>query len=350
MGRRPLRLREPPSASGPSSLSGDSEAVLDIIGEPATPEAAKVERALVQLLRQLGASGYRFVTPTPSTHELVAGRRPRARPGNLRDIFGWGRSFGADDLEPALLAALDEGGALRRDDAGLRAAVRVSTLGERLFLHSAAGADPNAVFLGPDSYRFVRLLHATGLRMPAGGRILDIGVGAGAGAVTLAAAFPQAEVWGSDVNPAALRFARVNAMAAGLTLQTAEGAGPEAAPGEFDLIAANPPYIAGRGGRVYRDGGDALGTEVALDWARTAVRRLRPGGALVLYTGSPIVDDVDPVQEALSELARAEGLELVYEEIDPDVFGGTLKREAYRDVERIAAVGARLTARANGGG
>jgi hypothetical protein len=31
---------------------------------------------------------------------------------------------------------------------------------------------------------------------------------------------------------------------------------------------------------------------------------------------------------------------MTYEELDPDVFGGMLRRPAYDDVERIAAVGA----------
>ena len=46
----------------------------------------------------------------------------------------------------------------------------------------------------------------------------------------------------------------------------------------------------------------------------------------------------------LAELAEASGLNLDYEELDPDVFGGMLRTEAYREAERIAAVGAVLTA------
>ncbi|MGE0403972.1 MAG: SAM-dependent methyltransferase, partial [Kofleriaceae bacterium] len=37
--------------------------------------------------------------------------------------------------------------------------------------------------------------------------------------------------------------------------------------------------------------------------------------------------------------------ELVYEEIDPDVFGEELDTPAYRDVDRIAAVGATIALR-----
>ena len=69
-----------------------------------------------------------------------------------------------------------------------------------------------------------------------------------------------------------------------------------------------------------------------------------PGGRFLLYTGSAIVAGRDGVREALAALAEARGLGLVYEEIDPDVFGGMLRQDAYRDVERIAAVGAVLTA------
>jgi hypothetical protein len=72
-----------------------------------------------------------------------------------------------------------------------------------------------------------------------------------------------------------------------------------------------------------------------------ALERLSPGGRFVLYTGSAILDGgVDALRVALEGLVADGRWRLTYEELDPDIFSGELRREAYADVERIAAVGA----------
>ena len=83
--------------------------------------------------------------------------------------------------------------------------------------------------------------------------------------------------------------------------------------------------------------------------AQQAVPRLAPGGRLILYTGSAIVGGRDALHGRLRDLAADQGCTLDYEEIDPDVFGEELETESYRDVERIAAVGALIERPANGG-
>ncbi|WP_374515122.1 methyltransferase [Brevundimonas sp.] len=313
--------------------------------EAVPPEAALTEadRALVQLLDRLAAERYRFVAPTPSTAAIVSGRRERARPGNLRDVLGWSLPFAPGDLPDYVEALLRAGDVVRPDGALLRPTVRVSTVDGRLHLHSARGTEADAVFLGPDSYRFVRLLHETLDRRPGFARALDIGAGAGVGALALAARAPLAEVAATDVNPHALRLMRINAVHAGQPLRVVEGSGVAGLTGPFDLVVANPPYIADSDGRTYRDGGEALGTAAALGWAREATGVLAPGGRMILYTGAPVVEGRDLVHAGLTELAAARGLDLAYEELDPDVFGGTLRRPEYATVERIAAVGAVLT-------
>lgn len=305
---------------------------------------ADISGALRDLLGRLDELGYEFVTPTPATHAQVRRRAPAAPPDALRDIFGWSRPFAAELLEPRLLDLARRAGVVRASQEGLRLDVRVSTVDGRLYLHSAPTSDADAVFLGPDTYRYVRFLRQQLGRRPAFETGLDIGVGAGVGAMTLASAGPGARVIGTDVNARALALARVNAAHAGLEIDLVECSGLPPEPERFDVVAANPPYIAGSGGRVYRDGGDQLGAALALKWAHGAARRLAPGGRFLLYTGSAIVAGRDSVREALSALARGRGLELDYEEIDPDVFGGVLGQGAYRNVERIAAVGAVLTA------
>jgi hypothetical protein len=95
-------------------------------------------------------------------------------------------------------------------------------------------------------------------------------------------------------------------------------------------------------GRAYRDGGDLHGLRLSLNWAEEAMRRLPPGGAMLLYTGSAIVAGRDGFRQALEGSARALGCTLRYAELDPDIFGELLDEPAYREVERVAAVGAVL--------
>jgi len=298
------------------------------------------DAALLELLSRLDAAGYDFVSPTPAVHGLVARRRRADEADLLRDVLGWGRAFHAETAPAWLLNVLTEADALSEDADGLRARIRVSRLDGRLHLHSASSAEEQAVFLGPDSYRYVRFLRQT-LRGSAWRQALEIGVGAGAGALAIAALDPEASVVATDINPQALRLCRLNARHAGLPIDLRPGGFP--AEGVWDLIAANPPYMAGRSGRLYRDGGGQYGAEVALEWAKEALSRLAPGGRLLLYTGAPVVAGQDLVRTALATLADRRGARLVYEEIDPDVFGASLARASYAEVERIAAVGGVVT-------
>jgi len=303
----------------------------------------RLHGALVEILDRLAAEGYGFVTTTPSTHRRVASRLTRARRGDLRDIFGWGRAFEPEDLEPNLLAAMRAAHIVVDDEGLLRSSVRVSSLDGRLHLHSARNDAPDAVFLGPDSYRFVRFLNALMRDDGPCAAILDVGAGAGAGALALAARRPQARVVAGDVNRLALTFLTANAAHARLAVEIVEGPGPQAVNGMFDLIVANPPYVAGGDRRTYRDGGGPLGADLALDWVEAGLGRLRTGGRFALYTGSPIIEGRDLLRAELERLATGAGASLAYEELDPDVFGGMLSQQAYSQVERIAAVGAVLT-------
>ena len=61
---------------------------------------------------------------------------------------------------------------------------------------------------------------------------------------------------------------------------------------------------------------------------------------MLLYTGSAIVAGRDALREALAEALPRLGCSLRYEELDPDVFGEELDQPDYRNVERIAVVGA----------
>ncbi len=298
--------------------------------------------ALAGLLRALAASGYRFVTPTPLTHERVWRHRDGgAATGELRDVFGWNLPFDPLLLPTAIRDALVAAGiATPFGDLGLqRSALRVASLGERLYWHSSFPTDAaDAVFFGPDTYRFARFIEQ-GLQgeQRVGLRLLDIGCGSGAGGLHAAGVVDVGELVVNDINPAALRLAAVNAEVAGQPVTLALGDALSAVDGDFDVVVANPPYIADDAHRAYRDGGDGLGRALSVRMAREALGRLRPGGRLLLYTGVAIVAGRNPLLDDLADDLR--GFDWRCEELDPDVFGEELERAAYRRCERIAAVG-----------
>jgi methylase of polypeptide subunit release factors len=307
------------------------------------------DKALLELLGALQARGYRFVTPTPATHARVVRRLRPPGPASLRDVFGWSLAFGPDDLDDELLTLMADAGALQTRGRRLVSRIRVSSRGDQLFLHSAYPTkDKDAVFFGPDSYRFADFIEQELGSSPEFDSLVDIGAGAGVGALTAARLLPGARIVMTDVNETALRYARVNAVFAGVEAEFELDHGLDGARSRFDLVLANPPYIAGQtgsDGRTYRDGGDMLGAALSLAWAEEAMERLTPGGRLLLYTGSAIVGGEDRLRTALEHAAPARGCELRYREIDPDVFGEELSRPVYREAERIAVVGAVVTRR-----
>jgi len=75
--------------------------------------------------------------------------------------------------------------------------------------------------------------------------VLDVGVGSGCLAVTLALECTGARVVALDTSSAALDVARANAAALGASVEFLEGDGPECVAEEqrFDLLVCNPPYI-----------------------------------------------------------------------------------------------------------
>ena len=75
-------------------------------------------------------------------------------------------------------------------------------------------------------------------------RILDVGVGSGAIALALKDERPDAIVAGVDVSADALALARENAERLGLDVELREQDGIEAAREGWDLVVANPPYVA----------------------------------------------------------------------------------------------------------
>jgi methylase of polypeptide subunit release factors len=305
----------------------------------------KRDQALLTLIETLRAERYSFVTPTPATHARVVARADRQRARSLTDVFGWSLPFAADLIAPDMLALLQTAGAVAQDGALLRSKVRVSSLDDGLYLHSAFPTEAqDAVFFGPDSYRYADLIRTELAHCPdrPGARMADIGGGSGVGAIVAAGCCPAARVLMTDINDEALRIARINAAAAGVGIETIACSGLDAVDPPLDVVMLNPPYIIDDAGRAYRDGGGMHGGELSLQLTRQAIERLAPRGRVILYTGSAIVDGRDELKAALEDTATDRGCTLRYRELDPDVFGEELDKPQYADVDRIAVVAAIL--------
>lgn len=307
---------------------------------------------LLRLGRWLQQQGYRFVTATPATHARV-----NARPGtdiaqSLQDVFGWSRPFSPALLPPPVLKWLDDGDFAEWRDGLMRSKVRFSTLQDSLYVHSAyPTVDGDAVFFGPDTYRFAGLIQRTLAKSPANiDRIVDIGCGTGAGGIIAAHALEHvaAQVIFTDINAAALHYARVNtALAATPNTSFLEGDLFAVIDEAVDLIVANPPYLLDPGARLYRHGGGELGSGLSTRIVLEGLAHLNVHGRLILYTGAPIVDGRDTFWESIAPAVQVANLHCEYTEIDPDVFGEELENPAYSQVDRIAAVGLVVTKRAS---
>lgn len=130
-------------------------------------------------------------------------------------------------------------------------------------------------------------------------RILDLCTGSGCVAVVLAKHRPDAVVWAVDIHSAAVALAEENAARHGCRVNLAQGDLFEALPegtAPFDVIVANPPYVAEEEWgslpeviRRHEDPGALLSGPEGLDClrriAQESPRWLRPGGLLAMEMG-----------------------------------------------------------------
>lgn len=303
--------------------------------------------ALLQLARALRDTNYQFTTVTPATHERVNARPQNQWARNVADVFGWSRPFHPNVVPTDIWQLMQHAQVVEQHEDGWRSLVRFSKLAGQLFVHSSyPTVDADAVFFGPDTYRYAGALknhfaldHSCPVQ-----RMVDIGCGAGPGAILTALHYPDAQVFAVDINQKALRFTRINVRLAEVAVEACYSNLLSDVSGQFDLIVANPPYLVDPSERAYRHGGGPLGAGLSLAIVEAALERLAPGGTLLLYTGVAMVDNSDPFRAEIQRRLPAD-IRWSYEEIDPDVFGEELLGGAYTQSDRIAAVVLRVTKR-----
>jgi tRNA1Val (adenine37-N6)-methyltransferase len=130
-----------------------------------------------------------------------------------------------------------------------------------------------------------------------GDRVLDLGCGAGAVSLCLAARVPGLHLYGLEVQAGYADLARRNAERNGMNMQVHEGdleKMPAALRVGFDHVLMNPPYYppAGTPSPVPSR---ARAMQVALPlrtWAGTGARRLVPGGWMTIICGADGLPDV----------------------------------------------------------
>jgi len=156
--------------------------------------------------------------------------------------------------------------------------------------------DQRAMIPRPETEQLVELIAKCQLPS-ANCRIVDVGIGSGVIALSLAAKFPGATIYGVDVSEDALQLARENAKRLGLSdrIQFLKSDLLRNLDERFNLIVANLPYVATRDRQslsreVLHDPEVALfggerGDELIHRLIEQAPSRLRPSGLLALEVG-----------------------------------------------------------------
>jgi len=200
-------------------------------------------------------------------------------------------------------------------------------LGEREFYGISLRVDARVLIPRPDSELLVEVALKRTRERSMRGDALDLCTGSGCVAIAFARQRPTWSVTASDISPDALALARANAHRTGAVrnLRLLEGSlFTPIAEQRFDLVTANPPYIATGDiatlpvdvrdfePRLALDGG-ADGLDLVREIAAQGPQHLTPGGVLAM------------------EIGADQGAAAV----------AILERSGYRDVELARDLGAR---------
>ncbi|MFT5143575.1 MAG: release factor glutamine methyltransferase [Rhodothermales bacterium] len=170
-------------------------------------------------------------------------------------------------------------------------------LGETGFYGRLFRVAPGALIPRPETEH---LVEAALQFLPKSGRVLEVGVGSGCIACTIALERPDADVWAVDISEAALVQARDNAARLGARVACSRQDvfatwSPE--PGPLDLLISNPPYVPDQDEEALEpelkhEPSEALflrgeTLRFVRRLAEIGRRFLAPGGRLMIETHSP---------------------------------------------------------------
>ncbi len=152
------------------------------------------------------------------------------------------------------------------------------------------------------------VLLAASVPATSGQSVLELGCGAGAAILCLAARVPNLRLTGVEIQPEYSDLAKRNAVENGATLDVVEadlsGLPQNLRQRQFDHVIANPPYYRAGAHSPAQDGGRqiALGEQTPLsDWIEVAAKRLAPRGYLHM------IQKADRLPDMLTSCSRLLG-------------------------------------------
>jgi len=154
--------------------------------------------------------------------------------------------------------------------------------------------------------------------------VLDLGTGSGAIAVSLAKELSAIEIWATDLSPAALAIARINAARHGVEEKICFLQGDLFEPvrdqrGFFHMVVSNPPYVRSHELGQLQPEVSRYEPRIALDGGPDGLmyhrriitespRFLKPGGLLTLEVG---IGQAEAVVSSIEENGAYDTIEIV---------------------------------------
>lgn len=226
------------------------------------------------------------------------------------------RSRVAQVLSENLVSRLVAARLLTAENDRLRSEVLVTTHRGRLYLSDSLRYrnDPDFCYLGRLSFPAPDLLLdavRSGRQSPPQ-RLLDLGCGAGVGAIALSDVAD--EVVGTDVVPHCVRFARVNAELNDVGNATFDTSDLFAQiEGTFDAVVTHPPggWSLTTVSVAAADGGGDFGLELPARMIGGALERLRPGGVVAAIVMAPVLRGRPYAPEVLERICADQPADVV---------------------------------------